>query len=317
MSAGREDRIAVRRRGAGERGGVMLLVALLLPVVLGFAGAAVDVGNAYAVRSMLQHAVDDGALSAERWSTQAADGAGVSAPAVLQAAASEALRVAQDELGSAGLAASIVTAAPSAAGLTLAAEARVPTFFLGLFGIPAWTVVARSDAPWWTAPTSSAAGPSGGTLGGDNGPAGLGETADAGGEAPEPAAAEAAEPVGPCNCDSIAAGDPAAAAAALESMGATPTNPGPFAGDLTAAMGFGAMQSSPETDAAASDESADASSDATDGSSDASAGDSSGESSSSDAAGGDSGDGSDNGAGAGSDSGGGDDGGGGDGGDGF
>jgi len=308
MSAWRRDRVWMHRRPAGERGGVVLLTALLLPVVLGFAGAAVDVGNAYTVRSMLQHAVDDGALSAERWSTAVADGSGASAPAVLQAAVSEALVVAHDELASVGLAASTVTATPSGAGLALSAEARVPTFFLGVFGIPLWTVVARADAPWWTAPVI-ASGTSGGTAGGDNGPADLGASPDSTGDAPDPASGEMVESVGPCNCDSIAAGDPASAAAALESMGATPTNPGPFAGDLTAAMGFGAMQSSPETDTtAASDGSADVSSDATDGSSDMSAGDASGDSSSGDSAGDGSGNGSD---------GGGDGSGGGDGGDGF
>jgi len=265
------------RPPAGERGGVVLLAALLLPVVLGFAGAAVDVGNAYAVRSMLQHAVDDGVLSAERWSAEIDDRSGASAAGVLQAAVSEALLVAQHELASEGLAASTVTATPSGAGLALAAQARVPTFFVDLFGIPAWTVGARADAPWWTAP-ASASGTSAGTSGGDNGPAGFGAAPASAGPAPDPGPAAAVEPAGPCNCDSIVAGDPAAAAAALESMGATPTNPGPFAGDFTSEMGFGAMQASPGTDStAAADDSAAASSEAPGGSSDASAGDSSGD----------------------------------------
>ncbi len=85
-----------------ERGSVLLLLAALMLVIFGFAGLAVDVRNGYVVRSMLQHAVDDGALSALRWSAQVFDSLGAQDVFVGQAV-QESLSVAQQELQSQGL----------------------------------------------------------------------------------------------------------------------------------------------------------------------------------------------------------------------
>ncbi len=127
----------------------MAFLAVLLPVLLGFAGAAVDVRNGYVVRSMLQHAVDDGAVSAQRWSAQAEDTAG-DPSGVLAASAAEALAVARQELASEGMAgAANVTATLSGAEIAVTAQSRVPTFFLRVLGIDAWTVAAAADAPLW------------------------------------------------------------------------------------------------------------------------------------------------------------------------
>jgi Flp pilus assembly protein TadG len=59
-------RSVLRRRLAGERGGVAVLVALLLVPVLGFTAIAVDVGAMYADKARLQTAADAAALAVAR-----------------------------------------------------------------------------------------------------------------------------------------------------------------------------------------------------------------------------------------------------------
>ncbi|GEM_PF-1200943 len=277
---------AMRRRpgrlpAAGEAGAAVLLLAVLLPVLLGFVGAAVDVRNGYVVRSMLQHAVDDGAVSAQRWSAQAEDAVG-DPSGVLAASAAEALAVARRELASEGIATTAsVTATLSGAEIAVTAQSRVPTFFLRALGIHAWTLAAAANALLWGGRTAASSGapvtgpssassapfvqgpslpgslPTGAPREGNNG--GNDTTASPaasspGAAAPAPDGAAAADTPAACNCDAIAAGDPATAAAALDRMGVTPADPGPFAGDLTSELGLGAMQSddSDSTDATGS-----------------------------------------------------------------
>jgi Flp pilus assembly protein TadG len=255
---------------SSERGSILLLAALMMMVILGSAGLTIDVRNGYVVRAMLQHAVDDGARSALRWSVQGEDTPG-GVVAIAPEAVAEALRVAGTDLASAGIAAmSSATATLTGGHLVVAAHSRVPTFFLGLFGIPAWYPEARAGAvlPIPMTLSSSAAGGVNGTVaagpglqfpgpapflpvtgppGGDhglwNGSASAGPSP---GSATTPSAGAPlgqAQPAGPCSCDAIAAGDPQSARDALERMGITPGAPGPFEGDLTSGMGFGAMQS--------------------------------------------------------------------------
>ena len=255
------------RTAASQRGSVLLLTALLMLLLAGCAGLAVDVQDAYAVRGMLQHAVDDGALSARRWSAQADDSPGGRAAGVAAGAVAEALRVVQQDLQSQGLAgASGVDAALTPGGLVLVARARVRTFFVVLFGIPYWHPEARAEAALWTPPASPpVAGPKGSAsvppsagaiaaFGASSGGGGNGGAAAAGPPSPSglqdsPPSSDVTAPgpadVGPCNCDGIAAGDPQAARDALERMGASPASPGPYEGDLTSAMGFGEMQAAP------------------------------------------------------------------------
>ncbi len=250
-----------------ERGSVLLLVAVLMIIVMGFAGLAVDVRSGYVVRSILQHAVDDGALSALRWSMQVYDSPQADPDGVAWAAAQEALRIARQELHSQGVSGiSRVEAALAAEHLTLTASASVPTYFATLFGVGHWVPRVRADTALWTPPPVSAsppalrfAGPalmglapvaelSAGTGPGEgNGNGGSRpESTPTGPEPGSPGSPSSADPQGtsgPCNCDAIAAGDPQSAREALERMGVTPADPGPFEGDMTSQLGLGDMQS--------------------------------------------------------------------------
>ena len=51
---------------ADQDGAIGIVLALLLPILFGFAGLAVDIGHMYAVRSQLKNAADAGALSGAR-----------------------------------------------------------------------------------------------------------------------------------------------------------------------------------------------------------------------------------------------------------
>ena len=51
---------------ADQHGAIAIVIALLLPVLFGFAGLAVDIGHIYAVKSQLKNAADAGALSGAR-----------------------------------------------------------------------------------------------------------------------------------------------------------------------------------------------------------------------------------------------------------
>ena len=51
---------------ADQDGAIAIVIALMLPVLLGFAGLAVDMGHSYAVKSQLKNAADAGALRGAR-----------------------------------------------------------------------------------------------------------------------------------------------------------------------------------------------------------------------------------------------------------
>ena len=53
----------VGAQGAGERGAVLVLVTLLLPVLIGFMALAIDVGYLYSVKRKLQTVADAAALA--------------------------------------------------------------------------------------------------------------------------------------------------------------------------------------------------------------------------------------------------------------
>jgi hypothetical protein len=252
---------APRRVPWSDRGGILPLAALMMIVILGSAGLTIDVRNGYVVRGILQRAVDDGARSALRWSVQGED-TPEGARGIIPEAVAEALRVAGSDLASSGIAAmSNATATLSGGHLVVAAHSRVPTFFLGLFGIPVWYPEARADAvlPVAIALSSSTAGGVNGAVPAEPGPApqflqaapSLSVTGSPSGDhglwggpmsaGPGPGSAvppsdvspAQGQPAGPCTCDAIAAGDPQSARDALERMGITPGSPGPFGGDLT------------------------------------------------------------------------------------
>ncbi len=248
---------------------MLFLASLLVAIAIGFAGLAVDVRNGYVVRTMLQHAVDDGALSAQRWSAQVRDTPGGGSPDALSGAVAEGMRAVQRELQANGVAGISSAGATLTGGrLTLAARAHVRTFFLPLFGIGSWLPEAQADAVLWApgmsalpavsspggsapagpsqiAPMGSVTGLSAGEGGGVAAPDfGTGAALSPDSAAPPGGASpDQTGDANPCNCDAIAAGDPQAAREALDRVGATPADPGPFQGDLTSAMGFGEMQS--------------------------------------------------------------------------
>ncbi|HEV2439488.1 MAG TPA: pilus assembly protein TadG-related protein [bacterium] len=134
----------------------------ILVVLLGFAALAVDVANAYVVRGILQHAVDDAARTAQRWSAQV-DDPGVDPGAVQAQAVAAASSTARRDIEAHGLAGvTVVETALVGSRLRIAARASVRTWFLRVLGIASWLPSASSDAALWAAvpPASSTAAPS-------------------------------------------------------------------------------------------------------------------------------------------------------------
>ena len=130
-----------------------------LAVLLGFAALAVDVANAYVVRGILEHAVDDGARTAQRWSAQV-DDPGMDSGAVQAQAVSAAIATAQRDLRAHGLAgAAVVGTAVAGSRLRIAARARVRTWFLRVLGIASWLPSASADVALWTAAPPVTASP--------------------------------------------------------------------------------------------------------------------------------------------------------------
>ena len=64
-----KNRLIPRRLSAflaDQDGAIGVVIALLLPILFGFAGLAVDIGHSYAVKSQLKNAADAGALRGAR-----------------------------------------------------------------------------------------------------------------------------------------------------------------------------------------------------------------------------------------------------------
>lgn len=139
----------------------MMLVALgtALVVLLGFAAAAVDVANGYVVRGILQHAVDDAARTAQRWSAQV-DDPGADAGAVEAQAVAAAVDTAYRDVDAQGLSGvTVVHSGLLGSRLRIAARATVRTWFLRIFGITTWLPSASSEVALWTRPAPAAASP--------------------------------------------------------------------------------------------------------------------------------------------------------------
>jgi Flp pilus assembly protein TadG len=168
-----------------------------LVVLCGFAALAVDVANGYVVRGMLQHAVDDGVRTAQRWSAQV-DDPGTTPAAVQGQAVAAAIATAQRDLRAQGLGGTAaVNGTLTGSAFRLDARVPVPTWFLRVFGIASWSAAASSQAVLWTpasaAPLVSPGAPSEGAdrsvdttgaaagPGSDTGSAGAGGAGGAGG----------------------------------------------------------------------------------------------------------------------------------------
>jgi hypothetical protein len=139
----------------------MILAALgtVLLVLLGFVATAVDVANGYVVRGILQHAVDDAARTAQRWSAQV-DDPGADAGAVEAQAIAAAVDTVHRDVDAHGLSAvTVVHTGIAGSRLRIAARATIPTWFLRIFGITTWLPSASSDVVLWTALPPAAAFP--------------------------------------------------------------------------------------------------------------------------------------------------------------
>ena len=151
------------------------VVAVVLTTLLGFAALAVDVANGYVARAILQHAVDDGALTAQRWSAQV-DDPGADPNAVQNQAVAAALETARRDIAAQGMAgATAVEAAVAGSHLRIAARASIRTWFLRSFGVATLAPAAAADTVLWTAPS---AGPSAGGAGEHPGEAPAGHSGD-------------------------------------------------------------------------------------------------------------------------------------------
>lgn len=130
----------------------MMLAALgtALLVLAGFAAAAVDVANGYVAQGILQHAVDDAARTAQRWSAQV-DDSGTDAGAVEARAIAKAVDTAHRDVDAHGLSAvTVVQTGLAGSRLRIAARAAIRTWFLRAFGIKTWFPSASSDVALWT-----------------------------------------------------------------------------------------------------------------------------------------------------------------------
>lgn len=142
------------------------VVAVMLTTLLGFTALAVDVANGYVARAILQHAVDDGALTAQRWSTQA-DDPGADPSAVQTQAVAAALETARRDIDAQGLAgAAAVEAVVAGSRLRIAARASIRTWFLRPFGVATLAPSASADTVLWTAVSSASPSARGAAAGG-------------------------------------------------------------------------------------------------------------------------------------------------------
>jgi Flp pilus assembly protein TadG len=149
----------------GERGQVLIMVALMMPVLLGMLGLVIDVGNAYAQRRFMQNAADASSLAAARYMalsrSSATDGGVMAALTPLLASNGGGTLAAPTgpnngawyinlsggtvgPVGTGGL--------PSgAAGVRVNATKTVPTYFARVLGFPTITVRAAGEAIYGTA----------------------------------------------------------------------------------------------------------------------------------------------------------------------
>ena len=134
-------RLSPSLRSRRQRGSIPVATALLLPLLIGFAGLAGDSGNLYLVKRRMQTAADAGAVSA-------------ALEAQRQASLADIVAAGKHDAALNGFAASGTSVhLPPLAGAHAASSGyvevqlaqAVPTHFLGLFGLR--TVEARARGP--------------------------------------------------------------------------------------------------------------------------------------------------------------------------
>lgn len=137
-----------------RRGGVAILIALLLPLFVGVMGLVIDVGLAYAEKNALQSSADAAALASARH-IAAADAPAALATAQLYAGKNRrgvANLVAPAEVEFGNWADGVfspggtVNAIRVTASRTAAKSNAIKTVFAGMFGLPAWDLSASAVA---------------------------------------------------------------------------------------------------------------------------------------------------------------------------
>jgi Flp pilus assembly protein TadG len=132
----------MRRRLRGENAQVIPIVAVAMIVLLGFAGLAIDVGNALLAKRRLQSSVDLALLSAAQKLPDASVAA-ADADAYTQANWHKVIDVPVTSVATTGCQ---VDGCPQPDKISLVATTTIPTYFVRLFGIDSWTVSARGAA---------------------------------------------------------------------------------------------------------------------------------------------------------------------------
>lgn len=137
------------RKNDGERGGVSVIVALLLVVLLGFGAMAVDVSMMYAERTQLRNGADAASLAIAQTCAKYPSNVGCTSPSTL--ATSMGNSNANDKLSNVK---SIDLKTPNAVTVTVGAQEaghtpnQVSLFFARVLGINTAEVTASSTANW-------------------------------------------------------------------------------------------------------------------------------------------------------------------------
>ena len=133
-------RAASRRRRSDERGAAIALVVMTLPVLLGSAGLAIDLGRGYLAQVQLARAVDGGALAAARVLRNGEEAARLEAEAVARANGVA--------TGVRGIDTSLAfgTNDRGENTVTFRATRTLPTVFIRIFGIDQMNLAAEAEA---------------------------------------------------------------------------------------------------------------------------------------------------------------------------
>ncbi|HEY7538031.1 MAG TPA: pilus assembly protein TadG-related protein [Gaiellaceae bacterium] len=129
-------------RARGQNGQVIPLVAVMIVVLLGFAGLAIDVGNAWLQKRRLQSAVDLALLSA----AQKLPNTSLAASDATTYTQSNWTKVSSTTVTATATTGCQVSGCSQPDKVSLVARSTVPTYFVRLFGINSWTVQASGAA---------------------------------------------------------------------------------------------------------------------------------------------------------------------------
>lgn len=136
------QRLSPRLRDQPERGASAVIVALVMLVLIGFAGLGVDVTSAYAKSQEVQNAADAAALAAAQECAHGGIDCSDGAPgSVLDIAA----RLAGDNVRTP---IELVDVDPDGNLVTVEVTAQHENFFAGAFGVRSFTVVRAATAQW-------------------------------------------------------------------------------------------------------------------------------------------------------------------------